>query len=732
MAEPILVTGKRISDMELVTVVVGTEKIPTGQAGDLSITPDQIAQHVITKGDFATQEDLSQIEINLQTQINNTNLELTNQTTQTRALITAETQARIFGDAEIRDDLVVIQETLGSVSEGVTGLQNQLGEEIQNRISADEAITLQVSSKADMIDVKRGIADRYDPLLRYDVGERVSLNDGTQAISTEPDNANNPNTDLSGWVKDNSASQIFDVNGSSQQEINDQRIKDVNDITSTFSMSSRNPSEQQAVDALSGRTLLFLPNNKDIAGELSTGNADLVGQGYSTKIVVDDNSYGVELKQSIPNWEKRSVRNLSVHGSFGSRSGKGVTFDPNDTGAGRWNMEYIGFQNLDIGIYKPVGNIGNTYSNISVELANYGYRAKSGVNMHSGSDLIRDSHFRYIDVWSIDLQNDVDGFGQFTVDNTIFEGSTGGGIRIDCGNITPYAPITFRNLWFELIATAATVSRDGVNEVPRQIKLIDTPVAFIEATYFYNIELINSNLIADQCRIDSGATGRIDLIVDANSSLTVTNLITQGAVGKVPLIKSIASANPIWTQNNSLRGEATKGLVLDAKAWGGVVKKADKFTGTVGTTTWSFNQIKGAYTTSCIDDGILQTGAMLLVLDPASEVTLPNTFQTTAGKWYVWGVDVKLLDGDGVMGFGVNSPITKNMFGDIYFEYNKWVSSFGIAQATTTDNVLGFYAGTFGGAGINVAMQNFFIVEFDKESDALAFANSRVGLFKTV
>lgn len=545
----------------------------------------------------------------------------------------------------------------------------------------------------------------------YPLNARVLLDNGDIVKSTIPNNTNNPNTNMLGWINES---------------------KNIENFDSTFSISNKYPDEQQAISALTDRTILFLPNNKDISGELSTGNADLFGQGYSTKIVVADNSYGVELKQSVPNWEKRSVKNLSAHGSFGSRSGKGVTFDPSDSSAGRWNLDYIGFQNLDIAIYKPVGNIGNTYTNISVEFANYGYRAKSGVNMHSGSDIIRDSHFRYIDVWSVDLQNDVDGFGQFTIDNTIFEGSTGGGIRIDCGNITPYAPITIRNCWFELLATASTVVRDGVSEVPRHIKLIDTPVAFIESTYFYNIELINSNLIADKCRIDTAATGRVDLIVDANSSLTVTNLITQGAVGRVPLVKSIASANPIWEQNNTLRGESTKGLILDASAWGGVVKKANPFTGTVGTTTWLFNVIKGAYTTACVDDGLLETGVMQFFLHPASEVTLPTAFNVTSGKWYVWGVDIKQIGGAGVATFGANNPKTKTLFGDIYFEENKWTSNFGISQSTTTESVFGLYLATFGGAPLTVEIQNFYIVEFDKESDALAFANSRLAISKTV
>lgn len=39
----ILVTGKRISDMDLISEVVGEEKIPTGVVGDYAITPNQIA-----------------------------------------------------------------------------------------------------------------------------------------------------------------------------------------------------------------------------------------------------------------------------------------------------------------------------------------------------------------------------------------------------------------------------------------------------------------------------------------------------------------------------------------------------------------------------------------------------------------------------------------------------------------------------------------------------------------
>lgn len=192
MAEPILVTGKRISDMELVTVVVGTEKVPTGQAGDLAITPDQIAQHVITKGDFATQEDLSQVEINLQTQIANTNLELTNQTTQTRALITAETQARIQGDGNLSDRIDAIDVDIDTV-------ETNLAAETAARIAAD-------ALKVDILGSVKSVSGR--------TGD-VVLTPADIGYPTLPD------LDL----RPKNASTIIDSSGLTQQQINDRAAK---------------------------------------------------------------------------------------------------------------------------------------------------------------------------------------------------------------------------------------------------------------------------------------------------------------------------------------------------------------------------------------------------------------------------------------------------------------------------------------------------------------------------
>ena len=73
---------------------------------------------------------------------------------------------------------------------------------------------------ADKDAVKRGIANRYDSSLTYNLGERVVLTSGDIVKSAIDDNANDPNANMTGWVKTNAASQIFDESGLSQQELN--------------------------------------------------------------------------------------------------------------------------------------------------------------------------------------------------------------------------------------------------------------------------------------------------------------------------------------------------------------------------------------------------------------------------------------------------------------------------------------------------------------------------------
>ena len=66
---------------------------------------------------------------------------------------------------------------------------------------------------------------KYDmPVGGYPIGAVVRLESGGIVKSTVANNTKNPNVDMTGWVKTSDASQIFDVGGQNQQQINDEVV----------------------------------------------------------------------------------------------------------------------------------------------------------------------------------------------------------------------------------------------------------------------------------------------------------------------------------------------------------------------------------------------------------------------------------------------------------------------------------------------------------------------------
>lgn len=60
----------------------------------------------------------------------------------------------------------------------------------------------------------------YARVSGYGVNDKARLSTGEVVVSTIANNTNNPNSNMTGWVKYNSASQIFDESGQTQQQIN--------------------------------------------------------------------------------------------------------------------------------------------------------------------------------------------------------------------------------------------------------------------------------------------------------------------------------------------------------------------------------------------------------------------------------------------------------------------------------------------------------------------------------
>lgn len=71
---------------------------------------------------------------------------------------------------------------------------------------------------------KHGGTLPFLPGLTYDTGDRVKLASGAIVVSEDDGNVTDPNVNMTGWVKTDLASQIFDESGRSQQEINDDYV----------------------------------------------------------------------------------------------------------------------------------------------------------------------------------------------------------------------------------------------------------------------------------------------------------------------------------------------------------------------------------------------------------------------------------------------------------------------------------------------------------------------------
>ena len=169
--------------------ITGQEKIPTGGSGNYSITLDSVSDYTKTKKDLA---DKTYVD----GKVSGVRQEL---------------------DAHIEDLLNPHQVTKGQIGLGNVDNTADLDKPVSN--STQAAIISAVAPKADNDKVKRGIANRYDSSLTYNFGERIVLTNGDIVKSTINDNTNDPNVNMTGWVKTNSASQIFDASGKTQQQL---------------------------------------------------------------------------------------------------------------------------------------------------------------------------------------------------------------------------------------------------------------------------------------------------------------------------------------------------------------------------------------------------------------------------------------------------------------------------------------------------------------------------------
>ena len=215
--------------------ITGGEKIPTGGNGNYSISLNSVANYTKTKKDLADNNSVDnkvngvRQELNAHTQNLSNPHQVTkgqiglgnvNNTADMDKPVSNSTKSAIISAVTPKSDKTYVDNQLALKSDKTyvdgqltlkadkTYVDNQLA------LKSDKTyVDNQLALKANNDDVKRGIANRYDSSLTYNSGERVVLTNGDIVKSTINGNANNPNLNMTGWVKEPNANSIFRING---------------------------------------------------------------------------------------------------------------------------------------------------------------------------------------------------------------------------------------------------------------------------------------------------------------------------------------------------------------------------------------------------------------------------------------------------------------------------------------------------------------------------------------
>ena len=234
----------RIVDAPLLSTVNGTEKIPTGGEGNFSVSVNQVADFAKLKWVLATEGYVDNAVGNVQADLN---LHKNNESNPHNVTKTQVGLGNVDNTADL--DKPVSNATQSAIISANSGkadksyVDNQLTlkanksdvytkSEIYTKQESSDLVNNSISTALTPVNSaldlsKRGIANRYDPSLTYNSGERVILTNGDIVKSTINGNTNDPNLNMTGWVNTNDASQIFDGYQSQKQINSNARINNV-------------------------------------------------------------------------------------------------------------------------------------------------------------------------------------------------------------------------------------------------------------------------------------------------------------------------------------------------------------------------------------------------------------------------------------------------------------------------------------------------------------------------
>ena len=441
-------------------------------------------------------------------------------------------------------------------------------------------------------------------------------------------------------------------------------------------------------------------------------------------------------------WRYRTFTGGYIRGN--GRATDGITFDDDgNTGAsdgpelaGRWAFHGTFFENCNRAIYKPRGNLGNLFYNVTTAACNFGYFAKDSDSpniMHPGMDQFYGGHHSHHKkaamYWSSDTQNTVGTI----LDGVGFEDNVAFAIYFDGWNLAGTA-LQLRSLTFENNNTGSAnvdLGQGQGSEAPRDIFMRDVDYAIITGCHVRSQGwgFVNSQVDLSGCFTDATSV----LSRDSNSVVRFKDANLNGIDGSTDVI--------VESLTQQRKNSGNDGVTMVAQ-----IPARDKIvTSLPGTGVGVFSEthnewsvdfggaITGVRTKS---SGLLGTGLYqhhnTITLGADTTYNATDLIPVLANKWYVYTVnimvasgEVNLLDFAGTstheLAVNLDSPLRDNVTdGD-------WVTIGGVTEFTNSDgsgNTRFKFARTASTATV-FSLGPVQVVQFNTQQEAIDYFNSR-------
>lgn len=462
--------------------------------------------------------------------------------------------------------------------------------------------------------------------------------------------------------------------------------------------------------------------------DVANDNTNVIGDGVmGTTLLANSVTNVMKLKfeGGTDQWRKRKLEKFLIDGN--AKASHGIQFDPAVENAGRWWFEDVSFQNCLRAADKPSGNIGNYFEGCSWDGNDYGYYAVSTATNVSGSDTLLSCHLKSSRLAAIYIDSARVGTGGHSLRDLVIENNPGFGLFV-YNYSTSYTPLLLDNVYFENNGTGGAIAAadlgNGAAYTPKDIYLRNCARATIINGMMPSVQLVSSRLkIQDSwIGIDHGA-----LVADSASQVIADGCHYDGGVFTLLSKNVLHAGRPLGTQTQMFWVEPRAVKNFDPKAT--TLQSVDFASQNV----FQFSGGAVNVNATVVADGQIFDQCQELVIPIKTGVagsgvlTMPTAENVTAGRWYVFTVDLKHVAGDltKLSLFHALAIQTMPEFSTL-LTTGSWRTIAGIGQASANGTTVLFLTNTDTVNTQTLRFSAYQFVEFSTEAEALNYLNTGV------